>query len=104
MKYLMGAFVMMFSSFALAAGPCENYAKAAAIRKYKADSGVIQGSQGIQYWAVQEAGWNNPYLYTVTIADNNEDGEFWEVDYEVTIQENHGRCKTVSVKEVASRD
>ncbi|KYG68015.1 hypothetical protein AZI87_01725 [Bdellovibrio bacteriovorus] len=103
MKSILALFVLLSSAQSFAANPCENHAKAAAIRTYKAAVGTVQGSEGIQYSSVKEEGWNNPYLYTVTIADNNEDGETWEVDYEVQVQDKAGKCKVLSVKEVASR-
>ena len=105
MKFLISIVLFFSATQVLAAnGPCENFAKAAAIREYKKSAGTIQGSDGIQYSSVQAPDWTNPYLYTVTISDNKEDGETWEVDYEVQVRSQGRACKILSVQEVASRN
>lgn len=82
--------------------PCANMAKSAAIRAYKAETGTIQGSEGIQYEALLVGVRGNNYNYLVSISDNNEDGETWEVDYSVVVQ-SAGACRVLSTKKVATR-
>jgi hypothetical protein len=81
--------------------PCANMAKYAAIRAYKAEVGEVQGSDGIQYSAVATATRGNYISYLVTISENNEDGESWEVGYNVNLlwqQNAKPECKILSVK------
>ncbi|KHD87370.1 MAG: hypothetical protein OM95_14825 [Bdellovibrio sp. ArHS] len=103
MKSVLAIFVLLFSVSSFAADSCENHAKAAAIRLYKKVAGAVQGSEGIHYWSAKIDGWNNPFLYKVTIADSNEDGDTWQIDYEVKIEDRAGQCQTLSVTEVDSR-
>lgn len=97
MKVILISFLLTSVAFA-GEGPCANKAKYEAIRHYKAESGTIQGSDGPQYSAVLIKANGNVYDYEVTIADNNEDGDYWEVDYKVRVQEKNRACKTIFVK------
>lgn len=83
--------------------PCANMAKYAAIRAYKAEVGEVQGSDGIQYSAVVTATRGNYISYLVTISENNEDGETWEVGYNVNLlwqQNAKPECKILSTKKI----
>lgn len=84
--------------------PCANMAKYGAIKAYKSETGTIQGSDGIQTVAVPTSARGNLISYLVTISDNNEDGETWEVDYTVVLREiSTGKCQVLSTKKVAER-
>ena len=76
---------------------CANFAKNAAIRAYFAEVGTVQGSEGIQYEATLLSSRNNIEAYLVAISDNNEDGEYWTVDYQVVLNAQNN-CKVISVK------
>lgn len=84
-------------SAAVMGDPCINMAKYGAIRAYMSETGTVQGSEGIQYSArlVQQQG--NVFDYQVTISDNNEDGETWDVEYEVKVQQRGNTCKVITV-------
>lgn len=73
---------------------CENYAKYSAIKAYKAEVGTVQGSDGIGYDATLIALRGDVSAYVVSISDNNEDGEYWTVDYQVVLGKS---CKTLKV-------
>ena len=97
------ALAISSSVFALEQGPCANFAKAAAIRVYKASVGTVQGSDGIQYEIKKKLQAKLPfYNYIVSISDNNEDGEFWSVDYFVMTKKVKNSCKVLKVKEEVS--
>jgi hypothetical protein len=102
MKFVLISIMFMTQVFA-AEGPCSNRAKYEAIRRYKAETGTVQGSDGIGHAAVLESTRGRTYTYLITISDNNEDGEYWEVDYKVSIQETNGSCKILNVKKGESR-
>lgn len=88
-----------------AAKPCENYAKYAAIKAYKAEMGTVQGSDGIGYTATPLWVRSSPVSYKITISDNNEDGETWTVGYYVELQvEQDSRCKILEVRKIKTRD
>lgn len=89
-----------FSSTVFAAkSPCAGFAKYGAIRAYKAEVGTIQGSEGIEYSATLKKQSGDEFTYLVTISDNNEDGETWDVDYIVTTRKlGTGKCKVLSVQ------
>lgn len=91
--------LFLIPSFAFAAeGPCSNYAKFAAIRAYKAEVGTVQGSDGIEYSASLLEHQGSIYKYSVSISDNNEDGESWTVEYLVDVKrEPTQSCKVISV-------
>lgn len=84
-------------------GPCANFAKFAAIRAYKAEMGTVQGSNGIDYSAEMIRSDRGTTTYVVTIRDNNEDGEVWEVDYSVRVKGPNPLCKILSVKKMSAR-
>jgi len=71
---------------------CEGFAKAAAIRSYKAEMGTVQGSEGsegIEYGAKIMDNVNpDSAIYIVDIFDNNEDGDTWTVNYLVEVKKN----------------
>ena len=95
---------LLISTSAVASeGPCANTAKYAAIRAYKAEVGPVQGSDGIQYSAVLKQHNSDILQYVVTISENNEDGEFWEMDYSVKLKGQEASCKVLSVKKTATR-
>jgi hypothetical protein len=98
MKTVLSLVLLISSSMTLAAGPCENKAKYGAIRAYKAEVGTIQGSNGVETKAdlVQER--NGAYSYIVSVMDNNEDGEYWTLDYAVVVKGQD--CKIVSVRKI----
>lgn len=102
-KYLIIITAIMFSSVSYAQknqGECSNYAKAAAIRLYKATVGTVQGSEGIQYEIKQKLKARKPFHnYIVSITDNNEDGEVWTLDYFVMTKKENGKCLILKVKE-----
>ena len=96
--------ILIYSSHATASeGPCANMAKREAIRRYKAENGTIQGSDGIGYTAQLLKHNANILDYVVTISDNNEDGEYWEVDYYVRLDGRTQACKIMAVKKGAVR-
>lgn len=98
------AFLMMTSAAKAAnEGPCANFAKSGAIRAYKAETGTIQGSNGIEYSAKLIGTRGDISDYLVTIADNNEDGESWEVDYAVKVKGSNSSCKILAVKKIGAR-
>ena len=100
MKLLIAILIMSSASFAFAKEDqkkCSNYAKYEAIRKYKSDTGTVQGSDGIQYNAVLVKTTATQYEYVVEISDNNEDGEFWTLAYTVNLEKN--TCKRISISE-----
>lgn len=105
MKPVLLVFVgLLFAPAAFgSARPCQNYAKYAAIRAYKAEMGTVQGSTGIEYSAHLEKKKGNLVEYTVTITDNNEDGEVWDVDYRVKLRAKDGTCEILNVKKTAVR-
>ncbi len=70
-----------------------------AIRRYKAEVGTVQGSEGVGHAAVLlDQGARETYHYRCTISDNNEDGKYWEVDYRVTVRETGGAAAKPSVR------
>lgn len=95
--------VLLISASALAQGPCENFAKFGAIRHYKSIMGTVQGSEGIEYSSKFIGTQGNISDYVVTIVDNNEDGEMWEVDYSVQVQDTGKKCKVLAVKQIDAR-
>lgn len=83
---------------------CLNQAKYQAIRTYHAETGVVQGSDGITYQGQFLDQEGESLRYVVTIQDNNEDGEYWFVDYEVVMKLENKKCKKVSVRNAGSRE
>lgn len=105
-KFVMMVLLLSGSVSSLAFGatnPCKNYAKNAAIRAYKSETGTIQGSDGIKYVATQVKNSGQFFEFQVTISDNNEDGETWNVDYLVQLQRN-ATCKVVKVQKLKSKN
>ena len=100
MSKTMTFFLTSFLSLSVLAseGPCVGFAKFGAIRAYKSEMGTVQGSDGIGYSAVLKNNNKDIYTYLVTISDNNEDGEYWEVDYDVKVQTKSFGCKLLTVK------
>jgi hypothetical protein len=95
--------VSSFAAKPLAAkeGPCANFAKSGAIRAYKKQTGVVQGSPGISYSAklVKTLGAISDYV--VSISDSNEDNENWVIDYSVKVQDlGSNLCKILLVKQL----
>ena len=103
---LFGA-MMTVSLTSFAEEKCENYAKASAIRAYKAELPTIQGSDGISYIALLlgEQSGLGLFDYIVSIGENNEDGDYWEIDYAVRVQalEETDKCETVSTTKLFLR-
>lgn len=102
-KTLIGLFVSLIGgnlAFANAdANRCENYAKYAAIDAYKAKMGSVQGSDGIKSVAILIKKKGLYIDYKVTISDNNEDGDTWNIDYLVQIQmQLNLQCNIVKVQ------
>lgn len=100
MKLLFFILISGFVSLAVAQEnnqACSNYAKYQAIRKYKADTGTVQGSDGIEYSAQLLKETSTQYEFVVEISDNNEDGEYWTLAYTVTLEKK--TCKKVSISE-----
>jgi hypothetical protein len=96
---------LVFSQFAFGSEkPCANYAKYAAIRAYKAETGSIQGSDGLHVSAKWIKTQNQILDYAVRISDNNEDGETWDVDYWVQIQKMNSSCKILKVKKISHNE
>ena len=97
-------------ALATAGETCENYAKYFAIRDYKANLGPVQGSDGIQYESeliyVDELPGGDEYLYKVIVNDNNEDGEYWSVNYELLLEHNKttNKCSLLKLKSEHSED
>lgn len=97
-------FTATFALYAAAAyaaqDTCVQYAKYGAIKVYKSEVGEVQGSNGMEHSAEFRA--YNPrtgvYTYLVTISDNNEDGDTWDVNYEVEVKRSIRGCRVVSVK------
>lgn len=108
MKFLVLLALAIAPAVSFAGETCENYAKYFAIREYKSQ-GPVQGSDGIQYESelISETPTLSgaDFLYEVVIRDNNEDGEFWGVYYEVAIDYNKStqKCELVKVKEITQR-
>lgn len=98
--FLLTVLFSVIGSAAFSAELCENFAKYAAIRAYKASVGTVQGSEGIDYAAKLVAKEQSRLLFVVSISDNNEDGETWTTDYQVEILREKGACKIRSVREV----
>lgn len=98
MKTIFTAMVFSASlASAGAAGTCANMAKFGAIRAYHSEMGVVQGSDGIQYSAELIDSDANNFSYRVTISDNNEDGDTWDVHYTVKVQLRGRTCKVIRV-------
>ncbi len=100
MKLVVSLLILAVSSLAVAqenTQACSNFAKYEAIRKYKADTGTVQGSDGIEYSAQLLKETSTQYQYVVEISDNNEDGEYWTLAYTVTLEKK--TCKKVSISE-----
>jgi len=98
---LLALLLLPLHGSAQAEGPCSNMAKYAAIRAYKAEMGTVQGSDGIDYSATLIAQRGEFAGYLVTISDNNEDGDRWEADYNVSVRLKD--CKVVLVRKAAER-
>lgn len=94
MKTIIALSIALFS---LSTFACENYAKYGAIKAYKAEMGTVQGSDGIEYEATLVGLRNDISAYVVSISDNNEDGEYWTVDYSVVLNKS---CKILSVTKI----
>lgn len=78
---------------------CKNHAKYAAIKAYKAEMGTVQGSDGIECTETLLKKQGKLAKYKVTISDNNEDGETWDVDYLVQIHRGSA-CKILNVQKM----
>ncbi len=81
---------------------CVNYAKYGAIRAYKAEMGTVQGSHGIEYVAELKGTQGVFSDYVVSIYDDNEDGDTWQVDYAVRTETLAKSCKLIFVKKRTS--
>jgi len=78
---------------------CANHAKSAAIRTYINEVGTVQGSEGIQYEIKEKLKAKLPFHnYIVSISDNNEDGEYWTVDYFVMTKKVGDKCQVLKVQ------
>lgn len=98
MKFLMVVVTVLMSTSAFAGEICENYAKYFAIRDYKSKATGVQGSDGIVYdselISITPNAEGEEYLYTVSISENNEDGDYWTWYYEVVVSKlpNSEKC------------
>ncbi len=110
MKFLMTALIALTPALSFAGETCENYAKYFAIQDYKKNVGDVQGSDGMQYESemisVDTYPDGDEYLYTVSISENNEDGEYWTVSYELLLQHNKttNKCSLLKLKSEAVED
>lgn len=110
MKFLMTALIALAPAFAFAGETCENYAKYFAIRDYKKNVGDVQGSDGMQIESEMISVGTYPdgdeYLYTVSISENNEDGDYWTVNYEITLEHKKAaqKCTLLKLKSEAVED
>lgn len=98
---LFSVLLLSFSAtFSYAAEKCEGYAKYFAIRDYKANTGVVQGSEGIDYQSELISSLNDEHTFKVAITDNNEDGQYWTMNYEVVVKEipNSQKCSLEKMK------
>lgn len=92
---LMG--LMFVSSVAFAEEQtCANYAKYGAIKAYKSEMGVVQGSDGVYSEAQFVSRNDSTYKYNVTVWDNNEDGDVWGQQYTVEVKKVGTKCQLVS--------
>lgn len=98
-------FALIISLFisSVAYASCDSKATNYAVRAYEAQ-GPVQGSEGMEHETKLISSRQGILDYVVTIWDNNEDGETWEVDYQVVVDNKTGSCKKVLVKLIASRD
>ncbi len=105
MKFLTPMLLIIFACQAYAKEDkqaCSNYAKYEAIRKYKSDTGVVQGSVELEYSADLIKTTATQYEYVVEITDSNEDGEYWTLAYTVTLKKKSCELVTISDAEVVS--
>ena len=100
--FVFGLSVLSMQVFAIE--DCSNKAKYYATKVYHAQMGAVQGSDGIEREArlVSERG--DILNYVVTLSDNNDEGEAWEVDYRVSIDNSAGECTKRYVRKIAARD
>lgn len=94
--------LVLFSFRTFAANECKNKAKYYAINTYHAETGVVQGSNGISYQAEFLSEKKGIQKYQVKIEDNNEDGDYWTIEYEVTIDNASGACLKKRIKKLIS--
>lgn len=93
---------VLFSGVAQAANLCEGHAKYGAMKAYAEEMGVVQGSDGATRDATLIDNLNaKKATYIVGISDNNEDGEYWTVNYLVKVGLNRANeCQVSSTKKV----
>jgi hypothetical protein len=98
-------FALLITLFisSVAQASCEGKATNYAVRAYEAE-GPVQGSEGMEHETKLVSNRQGILDYLVTIWDNNEDGEAWEVDYQVVVDNKTGACKKVLVKMIATRE
>lgn len=89
------------AAFATSRYKCENYAKGAAIRAYKAEVGTIQGSEGMEYNARKlRTDDEGNIFFRVHITEGNEDGESWTFNYLVKTSDS---CRILLVKKLSEQ-
>jgi hypothetical protein len=77
--------LLAYSSLSFATPNCSNKAKYFAIKLYHAETGVVQGSEGLESEASLLRITTNTIQYKVSVFDNNDEGEAWGVDYLVVL-------------------
>jgi hypothetical protein len=98
------ALLMTLFISAVAHASCESKATNYAVRVYEAAIGPVQGSEGMEHETKLVSTRQGILDYLVTIWDNNEDGEIWEVEYQVVVDNKTGACRKVLVKMIATRE
>lgn len=93
---------LLLSGVAQAANLCEGHAKYGAMTAYMDEMGVVQGSDGATRTATLVDNLDsNKATYLVSINDNNEDGDYWTVNYLVKVAlDGENSCQVNSTKKV----
>lgn len=97
MKYILFALACFsFSQSFAASDKCGREAQRAAMAKYYAIMGTVQGGDAqSSFQFVRTEGDNE--VYQVEISDQNDESEAWTLFYEVVTKEIQGRCKSLKV-------